>query len=119
MAMRPSHALNPYKNSNQIEQLIFAQRLKGSFTEEQAHRLSDVLKQVDKSRADDFVAKADIQDIRSEIKLVETRLNGRIDNLETKLSAQSRLHFIVLLFVIIVSNPKALELISKMLGIVK
>ena len=74
--------------------------------------------------------KSDIQDVKAEIQLVKsvldgkidklrTELYGKIDNLKTELSGQSKLYFFILLFAIILSNPKALELIPKFLGIAK
>jgi regulator of protease activity HflC (stomatin/prohibitin superfamily) len=58
---------------------------------------------------------AEIQLLRSEIQLVKTELEGKITNL----SSQSRLYFVILLSVIIITNPKALELISKIFTIIK
>ncbi|MBF0520852.1 MAG: hypothetical protein HQK92_14165 [Nitrospirae bacterium] len=48
-----------------------------------------------------FATKADLQ-------LVETRLESKM-----------RLHFFIILFVIILTNPRALDLIAKLLGLAK
>ncbi|MBF0542142.1 MAG: hypothetical protein HQK91_11925 [Nitrospirae bacterium] len=63
---------------------------------------------------------------RADLQLSETRLNAKIDNLEIKLEAkidmvfaQLRLLLVVIISAIIIFNPKALELISKIFGIVK
>jgi len=46
--------------------------LKGSFTEEQAHKLSDAFKQVERSRLDSLATKADIQAVKTDIQAVKT-----------------------------------------------
>jgi len=56
----------------------------------------------------EFASKADLQLVRAEIQ-----------QLKTELSAQMKLYFLILLFVIILTNPSALEIISKVLGITK
>jgi len=61
----------------------------------------------------------EINKVDAKIDKVHTELNGKIDHLETRLSAQSKLHFVVLLLVIFFTNDKAIDLIAKLLGIVK
>ncbi|MBF0457531.1 MAG: hypothetical protein HQK99_06510 [Nitrospirae bacterium] len=39
--------------------------------------------------------------------------------LETKLDAKIRLYFIILAFLVLLTNPKAIDLLSKLIGIVK
>jgi hypothetical protein len=71
----------------------------------------------------ELATKADLNFLRAEqkadLQLVKTELNAKIDNLETRLSAQSKLYFVILLCAIIITNPKSIELIAKILGIVK
>jgi hypothetical protein len=92
--------------------------------------------------------KAEIQLVRSELKadiqLVKTELDGKIDKVKTELDAkidkldnkidkvkteliseirmnkfESKLYFLILLLAIFLTNPSALGLIAKILGIVK
>jgi hypothetical protein len=102
----------------------------------------DLLSEMEKkfaTKSDLMLVRAEIQQVKTElngrIDSLETELNGRIDSLEARLngridslearidgkidklkielSSQSKLHFIVILFVIFTTNSKALELISK------
>jgi hypothetical protein len=65
-------------------------------------------------------------ELEGKIDKVKIELEGKIDHLETRiegkinlLSAQFRLSFYIIIFVIIISNPKALEFISKIYTLVK
>jgi hypothetical protein len=66
--------------------------------------LVKVLNESDSVSGKDYATKADIADVKGEIKAVRLEM---------------KLYFIILLFVIILSNPKALELIGKLIGIIK
>jgi hypothetical protein len=52
---------------------------------------------------------------KADLKELELRINAKID----KINFDIKLYFIILLCVMLITNPKALELISKILGIVK
>jgi hypothetical protein len=74
----------------------------------------------------ELATKADLKlvevGLRAEIQQVETRLEGKIDLVRSEIKvyhAQTRLYFVVLICVIIISNPTSIELIAKLLGIVK
>jgi hypothetical protein len=74
----------------------------------------------------ELATKADINLVKADLKLVEVGLRAEIKDVrseillvETRLEAKMRLYFVVLLSVILITNPKALELIAKLLGIVK
>jgi hypothetical protein len=70
----------------------------------------------------ELATKADLQLVRAEIQQVETKLEGKIDLVRSEIKvyhAQTRLYFVVLICVIIISNPTSIELIAKLLGIVK
>ncbi|MBI4691401.1 MAG: hypothetical protein HY754_14215 [Nitrospirae bacterium] len=51
--------------------------------------------------------------------LLEAKFETRISLLESKLEYKMRLYFLILLFVIIILNPRAIDLIAKLLGIIK
>jgi hypothetical protein len=53
------------------------------------------------------------------ISLLESKFETRISLLESKLEYKMRLYFLVLLFAIIILNPRAIDLIAKLLGIIK
>ncbi|MBF0320207.1 MAG: hypothetical protein HQL01_10455 [Nitrospirae bacterium] len=53
--------------------------------------------------------------VKGEINTLRSDMKG--DNKETRL--QQKLYFLVLLFVMMLSNPKVLDLIAKIFGIVK
>jgi hypothetical protein len=54
-----------------------------------------------------------------EIKSLRVELEGKIDRLEIKLESKMRIYFLILLFTIIILNPMSMELISKLLSILK
>ena len=56
----------------------------------------------------ELATKADLQLVRSEILLVETRLEAKM-----------KLYFVILLCAIFLSNPTAINLIAKIIGIAK
>jgi len=63
----------------------------------------------------ELATKADLQLVRAEIQQVKTELEAKID----KSFAQSKLYFVILLCAILITNPKSLELIAKILGVIK
>ncbi|MBF0472508.1 MAG: hypothetical protein HQK93_02085 [Nitrospirae bacterium] len=87
-----------------LDTLKLYEDLKGAFTDEQAHKLSDVLKEVEKSRIDALATKADIISLEGEIKLLESRLNVK---------------YAVIFFAILLSNPKILDIIGKIFSFIK
>ena len=109
-----------------LDTLKLYDELKLTFSEEQAHKLSDVLKRVEQTKSDAMATKADIYAVRSELKLDIADVRAEIQEVKAELKsdiatlrAEMRLYFVVLLCVIIITNPKAIELISKVLGILK
>ena len=84
----------------------------------------------------ELASKGDINLVKAEINLVETRLEGKIEKVRSEIKevrseiqevrseikvhhAQTRLYFVVLLCVIIITNPTALEVIARIIGIAK
>jgi hypothetical protein len=67
----------------------------------------------------ELATKADLlqvkTELRAEIQQVKTELNAKIDNLEIKM----KLYFVILLCAIFLSNPSAINLITKILGLAK
>jgi hypothetical protein len=106
----------------------YVKKLKAvGFTEEQAELQAKTIAELSDERLVtreylDMRLKVTREYLDLRLKELELRLENKIDKTENKIdksSAQSRLYFIVLLCVIIVSNPKALELAAKIFGIVK
>jgi RecB family exonuclease len=58
-------------------------------------------------------------ELKAEIQQVKTELKAEIQQVKTELSAQLKLYFLILIFVIILTNPNALDLIAKILGLAK
>jgi len=68
----------------------------------------------------ELATKADIAEIKGELNLIKAEVNSKasksdILNLEWKL----KLYFVILLSAIFLTNPNAIELISKLLGLAK
>ncbi|MBF0555896.1 MAG: hypothetical protein HQK96_15330 [Nitrospirae bacterium] len=57
--------------------------------------------------------------LSNNLELLETNLTNKIDNEIKAIRSDMKLHFIVLLFVILLTNPKAIDLLAKLLGIFK
>jgi len=99
----------------------YVKKLKAvGFTEEQAEVQAKTIAEL----SDERLVTREYLDMR--LKELEFRFESKIDKIKTELTseikasnAQSRLYFVILLCVIIVSNPKALELAAKIFGIVK
>ena len=66
-----------------------------------------------------LASKADVLLVRAELQRVKTELEGKIDRLEIRLESKMRVYFLILLFTIILLNPKSIELVSRLLGILK
>ncbi|MEO5358185.1 MAG: hypothetical protein H7844_12940 [Nitrospirae bacterium YQR-1] len=118
-----------------IDTLKIYERLKDAeLSEKAAKEIAEVIKETtDFSSGMKTEIKEELsKDLATEgnLQLVETRLSGEITKVETRLSGEMKvlksdlewkmkLYFLVLAFLIILSNPRALDLISKLLGIVK
>jgi hypothetical protein len=88
-----------------FDTLAYAKRLKAvGNSSPQAEAMSDAFKEAQQSSNTELATKADIQAVRFEIQQVKSDM---------------KLYFLILLFVIILTNPNSLELISKILGITK
>ncbi|MBF0539605.1 MAG: hypothetical protein HQL03_15270 [Nitrospirae bacterium] len=57
----------------------------------------------------EFATKADLALLKADLALQEARINSRIDKLESKML----LYFLILIFVIILTNSRALDLLYK------
>jgi len=79
--------------------------LKDELTKELATK-ADIARLTEK--LEEKATKADLQLVRSEILLVETRLEAKM-----------KLYFVILLCAIFLSNPTAINLITKIIGIAK
>ncbi|MEO5359553.1 MAG: hypothetical protein H7843_03785, partial [Nitrospirota bacterium] len=67
-----------------------------------------------------------ISAVKEDLTKLEGRLNERITAVEgrlnerlTAMDLKTRIYFLILLFVILLTNPKALDLIAKLFGLVK
>ncbi|MBI4689004.1 MAG: hypothetical protein HY754_01830 [Nitrospirae bacterium] len=70
----------------------------------------------------DAIAKEKTLEIKDQLcKELVTRdlFETRMSLLEAKLEYKMRLYFLILLFAIIILNPRAIDLIAKLLGIIK
>lgn len=63
--------------------------------------------------------KIEIRDeLRKEL-ITKEYFDERIAHLETKLESKLRLYFLILLFAMFILNPRAIDLIAKLLGVIK
>jgi hypothetical protein len=85
--------------------------------------LKDELTKELASKADVLLTKtelrAEIDKVKGEIDKLRVDLEGKIDRLEVRLESKMRIYFLILLFTIIILNPKSIELVSRLLGILK
>ncbi|MBF0567602.1 MAG: hypothetical protein HQK95_01925 [Nitrospirae bacterium] len=120
--------------------------LREKFGDEVVEALLDVINLNEPSK--DLATKADIANLRTELKTDIAKLDGKIDsvkialdlkidNLKTALEGKSdsvktglegnirdlgwkqKLYFLILLFAMLLTNPKAMDLLGKLLGPVK
>ncbi|MBF0320692.1 MAG: hypothetical protein HQL01_12910 [Nitrospirae bacterium] len=86
--------------------------LKDKLGEQETKALIEAFDEVTEQAKKEVATKADIAALKSELKsdilLVETRLEAKI-----------KLYFMLLALLFLMTNPKAIELLSKLLGMVK
>jgi len=82
--------------------------LKSKLGEKESKLLIEAIADIAEKAKTEAATKADL-----EIEI--TKVNAKID----KLGMEFRIYFLILLFVIILTNPSALELIGKIFGIAK
>lgn len=82
--------------------------LKGKLGEKESKLLIEVIEDITEKAKTEAATKADL-----EVEI--TKVNAKID----KLGMEFRVYFLILLFVIILTNHGALELIGKIFGIAK
>jgi len=88
----------------------YVKKLKAvGFTEEQAEVQAKALSEL----SDERLVTREYLDLR--LKELKTELMSEIKASKS----ESKLHFVIILFVIFLSNPKSLELIARILGIIK
>jgi hypothetical protein len=63
--------------------------------------------------------KVEIRDELSKELLTKAEFQSEIKALRIELESKMRLYFLILLFAIIILNPRAIDLIAKLLGIIK
>ncbi|MBF0564406.1 MAG: hypothetical protein HQK89_04105 [Nitrospirae bacterium] len=80
--------------------------LRDKFGDEAMEAFVDVINKNEPSK--DYSTKADIANLRTELK------TDIID-----IGWKQKLYFLILLFVMLLTNPKAIDLLGKLLGIVK
>lgn len=113
-----------------IDTLKIYERLKAAdLNEKAAKEIAEVFKDASESttikREDllgDVATKADVSSVRTEIAEVKgeiRRIEGKLEGELKTVRLEMKMYFLILLFVIILSNPKALEIIGKLLGLVK
>jgi len=74
----------------------------------------------------ELATKADIVRLEGELQTFKTDIEGKFPNLRTDLEGkisvlrmEFRVYFVIILAVIILSSPRAVDLIGKILGVVK
>jgi ribosomal protein L9 len=86
--------------------------LKDKLGEQETKALIEAFEEVTEQAKKEVATKADISALKSELKsdilLVETRLEAKI-----------RLYFIILALLFLITNPKAMDLLSKLIGLAK
>ncbi|MBF0566593.1 MAG: hypothetical protein HQK89_15305 [Nitrospirae bacterium] len=97
--------------------------LKDTIGEEGSRAIVETFEEVAKESKVDYkddlkAIKDDIKDIRQNM-VTKTELKTDLKLLETKLDAKMRLYFLILLFAMFITNPKAIDLFAKLLGLVK
>ncbi|MBF0566913.1 MAG: hypothetical protein HQK89_16935 [Nitrospirae bacterium] len=80
--------------------------LRDKLGDDASDALVDVINKSESSRS--YATTADI-----------TRLEGKIDALEIKLEGKMKLYFIILLSGMILSNPRIMDFVGKLLGVIK
>ncbi|MBF0567033.1 MAG: hypothetical protein HQK89_17545 [Nitrospirae bacterium] len=70
------------------------------------------MNKVDSESKKELATKSDLVNLKTELK-------ADLQLLEIKLESKLRLYFLILAFLIILTNPKALDLLGKLLGLVK
>ena len=109
--------------------------LREKFGDEAVEALVDVIDMNEPSK--DLATKADLANLRTELKTdiakldgkidsVKIELNGKIDSVKIELKGEIRdlgwkqkLYFLILLFVMLLTNPKAMDLLGRLLGLLK
>ncbi|MBF0556771.1 MAG: hypothetical protein HQK96_19830 [Nitrospirae bacterium] len=102
--------------------------LRDKLGDEASEALVDVINMNEPSK--DLATKADLANLRTELKTDIAKLDGKIDNVKTALEGKldtikieiegkQKLYFLILLFVMLLTNPKAIDLLGKLLGLVK
>ncbi|MBF0473137.1 MAG: DUF1640 domain-containing protein [Nitrospirae bacterium] len=103
-----------------FDTLAFVKKLKSAgISEPQAEAMSDAFKEAQQASIDGLATKNNLKElelaVKTEIKEVELRINAKID----KLLFDIKVFFIIMLCAMVILNPKALDVISKILGTVK
>jgi len=93
--------------------------LRAEFRAELRAEINSVMTEINSVRAE---IRTEINSVRAEIISVRAeigRTRMEIDNKLDKLDAKFRIYFLILLFTVIIMNPKSIELITKLLSLLK
>ena len=90
-------------------------RLEEKAREHSFARKAEIKDELKKELRDELATKADIADVRTEMSEMRAELKGDIANLKLRTTVQ----FLVTIFVIVLFNPQALQLLGRMLGLLK
>jgi hypothetical protein len=93
--------------------------LREKLGDEASEAFVDIINKVGGESKKELATKADIAALKSELKSDIFSLKSDILLIETRLDAKIRLYFIILAFLVLLTNPKAIDLLSKLIGIVK
>ncbi|MBF0458678.1 MAG: hypothetical protein HQK99_12385 [Nitrospirae bacterium] len=89
------------------------------FTEEQAKGLSEALKVTQVANIEGLATKADVAALKTDIENLRVATKAELLLVETRLEGKIKLYFMLLALLFLLTNPKAIDLLSKLLGIVK
>lgn len=90
-------------------------RIEEKAVEHSFARKAEIKDELKKELRDELATKADLADVRAELKTDIANVRVEIVGLRSKMN----LHLMVVVFAIIITNPQALQLLGRMLGLLK
>lgn len=93
--------------------------LKDKLGDKETKALIEAIDESTEQATKEAATQADIAALKSDIAALKSELKSDMLLIEARLDARIRLYFIVLAFLYLLTNPKAIDLLSKLLGLVK
>ncbi|KWT74457.1 hypothetical protein ASN18_3337 [Candidatus Magnetominusculus xianensis] len=79
----------------------------------------DLIKSEGRLNDKTFAVKEDLAKLEGRLNERITAVEGRLNEILTAMDWKTRIYFLILLFVVLLTNPKALDLIAKLFGLIK